>query len=341
VAFSVGDLTAGPERKPVLLRCEGLSVRRGRRLVVRNVNLELRAGEVVAVLGPNGAGKSTLLGALAGALEPATGKVERFGRVAMAMQSGDLARRSVIANLTLALSWWGVPRPDRADRARTALRTLGVESLADRPAATLSGGERRRVHLARALALAPDVLMLDEPFAGLDLESRGTLLEDAVSVLRSSERATVVVVHERAEAWALADRLVIVTEGEIVAQGEPGEVLEHPPTAAVARFLGYDGRIEDSDGVLLTRPAHVSLDPAGPLTARVTRAVPQEDGARLELTLERGRVYTVAASPAPSAGEAVRLRLLGGVRLPVEDGLSAAGGGPPDHPQPGSGTRSE
>src|SRR5262249_6753438 len=153
----------------------------------------------------------------------------------------------------------------------------GAEHLASRPAATLSGGERRRVHLARAIAVRPDVLLLDEPFAGLDAEVRASLLEDALSALRSTTRATLVVVHDRAEAWALADRLLILINGRLVAAGPPRELLEQPPTVEVARFLGFDGQVDDGDEMLLTRPAHVALDPAGPLEARVTRVIPIED----------------------------------------------------------------
>jgi ABC-type multidrug transport system ATPase subunit len=303
-----------------------VSVRRGEREVVRDVSVELRAGELVALLGPNGAGKSTLLDALGGVLLPVRGKIERRGRVAIALQAPDLARRSVLANVTLALAWWGVPRPERPERAREALRTMGAEHLADRRAGTLSGGERRRVHIARALAVRPDILMLDEPFAGLDPEGRAKLLEDAVSALRSEARTTLVVVHDRAEAWALADRLLILIDGELVAAGGLRALLEHPPSAGVARFLGFDGTLEEAGGTLLTRPPHVVLDPAGPLRARVTRAVPLEDGARLELELEVGRLYTVASLPAPRPGDTVRVRIAGGARFPLAttDGVAEA-----------------
>jgi ABC-type multidrug transport system ATPase subunit len=301
----------------LLLRCSNVSVRRGEREVVRDVSLALRAGELVGLLGPNGAGKSTLLDALGGAVALAQGRIERDGRVAIALQSPDLARRSVLANVTLALAWWGVPRAQRADRARQALATMGAEHLARRAAATLSGGERRRVHIARALAVRPDILLLDEPFAGLDAETRAHLLEDAVSVLRSSTRATLVVVHDRAEAWALADRLLILIDGELVAAGPPRELLERPPSPLVARFLGFDGALQDAGETLLTRPAHVILDPTGPLPARVTRAVPLEDGTRLELELEHGKLYTIAPLPAPRVGDSVRVRIQGGARFPL------------------------
>ncbi len=308
-------MTATGDGHDVLLSADGLSLRREKREVVHDVGLELRRGELVALLGPNGAGKSTLLDGLAGALEPAAGAVTRHGRVAIALQAPDLARRSVLANVTLALAWWGVPKGERGGRAREALRALSAEDLARRSAATLSGGERRRVHLARVLAVAPDILLLDEPFAGLDAETRSNLLADAVSALRSDARATLVVVHDRAEAWALADRLLVMIDGRLVAAGSPRVLLETPPSPDVARFLGYDGELRDGGELLLTRPPHVQLDPDGPLAARVGGAVALEDGFRLELELTHGRLYAIAGLPAPRVGDDVRVRVDGGARF--------------------------
>ena len=304
----------------VLLHARGLSVDRGRRTVVRDVELALRAGELTALLGPNGAGKSTLLDALAGAVTPSTGTVRAHGRVALALQSADLAQRSVQANLLAAMAWWGVPRPQRAQRAQAALEQLGAGGLAARPATQLSGGERRRVHLARVLAVRPDVLLLDEPFAGLDEEARQALLHDASSALRDPARATLVVVHDRAEAWALADRLLVMLDGRIVADGPPDTILHSPPSAAVARFLGYDGELRDGGELLLTRQADVAVGSGGDRIATVTRLTPTEDGARLELALPGGtlvaRVGTGSGS-APRPGETIAVRLTGGVRFPA------------------------
>ncbi len=298
-----------------MLRATGLTVARGPRTVLHDVDLQLRAGELVALLGPNGAGKSTLLDALSGTLAPAAGSIERHGSVAFALQSAEMARRSVLANLTVALGWWGVPRPQRVQRAREALEAIGAGHLAQRQATALSGGERRRVHLARVLAVRPDVLLLDEPFAGLDAEVRAALLQDVERALRSPARATLVVVHDRAEAWALADRLLILIDGRIVADGPPATLLSAPPSAVVARFLGYDGEVRDDRSVLLTRAAHVVIDADGPHPATVARVIPLEDGVRLELRLANGRVYTVAPLPAPRAGDSVRVRIDGGIRF--------------------------
>jgi ABC-type sulfate/molybdate transport systems ATPase subunit len=304
--------SAGPGEAVVV--ATDLVVRRGRVEVLSGVDLTLRRGEVTAVLGPNGAGKSSLLATLAGLLPAAAGNVDRRGRLASAGQEAALARRSVRANVELGLAWWGVPRAERAARAARALVAFGAEGLAGRRATELSGGEARRVHLARILAVEPDAMLLDEPFAGLDPNVRSELLYVAADVLRDPGRATCLVVHDRAEAWALADRVIVLLDGRVAAAGTPTEVMEHPPTPEVARFLGFGGELVDRDGVLMLRAGQVVLDPAGPLSARVARRVPVEEGVRLELELSGGRLIAHGSLPGPEVGEEVRLRTVGGVR---------------------------
>jgi ABC-type sulfate/molybdate transport systems ATPase subunit len=302
--------------EPPLLRATSLSVRRGGREVLHEIDLELAPGEVLAILGPNGAGKSTLLEAIGNVLPPSAGVIERNGRVATALQAPDLARRSARANVELALAWWGVPRAARRARALAALTAMRADHLAGRPAASMSGGERRRVHLARAVATQPDILLLDEPFAGLDAASRAALLEDTSTAIRANARSVVLVVHDRAEAFALADRLLVLIDGRIAADGSPRQILDTPPTAEVARFLGFDGELRAGDQLVLTRSSQVVLDPTGDLTARITRLIPLEDGARATLETSSGRLSVLVPYPGPAVGDEVRARLTGGVRFP-------------------------
>jgi ABC-type nitrate/sulfonate/bicarbonate transport system ATPase subunit len=303
-----------------VLEARGLAAARAGTTVVRDIDLTLARGEVLAVLGPNGAGKSTLMAALAGLIGLAAGSLTRHGRVAAALQGSALADRSAAANVQAALAWWGVPRRERRERALRALGTMGAAHLEQRPAGGLSGGEARRVHLARAIALQPDALLLDEPFAGLDAPTRGALLDDAAAALTDPRRATVVVVHDRAEAWALADRVLVLIDGSPRALGPVRAVLEDPPTPEVAAFVGFSGRLEQPDGSLrMLRPGHVHLDGSGDLDAQVVRRVPTEDGVRLELALAHGRVHAMAPLPGPQPGETVRVRLDRGVSFAAHD----------------------
>jgi ABC-type sugar transport system ATPase subunit len=287
-----------------MLRLDDVVVRRGQRDVIQGVSMTIERGETVAVLGPNGAGKSTLLEAVGGVIKVSGGALSVNGRVASVLQAPGLARRSVRANVELALSWWGVPRRERRTRGMEALEQLRAAHLAKRDARSLSGGERRRVHVARGLALRPDLLLLDEPFAGLDAETRA---------VRSVVGGVMVVVHDRAEAWALADRLVVLMDGRVVASGAPAAVLAAPPSAEVARFLGYDGELRRGDTVTLTRPPHVRIDPTGDLAATVTRVVPLQDGVRAELELADGVLRAWHPEPDLSPGDRVQVRLTGGV----------------------------
>jgi ABC-type sulfate/molybdate transport systems ATPase subunit len=305
-----------------VLELVGIGVDRARREVVHDVGLTVDAGEVVALLGPNGAGKSTLLEAIGGVI-PARGTLRRHGRVATVLQSPGLARRSVVANVDLAQAWWGVPRGERRARSLAALTELRVDHLSRRYAGALSGGERRRVHLARGLAVRPDLLLLDEPFAGLDPESRAALVEDSTTAFRGGSRATVVVVHDRADAWALADRVVVLLAGRIAAEGTPERLLADPPTAEVARFLGYDGSLRSGNTVTLTRPRQVVVDDDGDLEATVLRVVRREDGARVQLGLSAGTVWCEVTREGVDpvrlgVGDSVRARILGGVTFREE-----------------------
>jgi ABC-type multidrug transport system ATPase subunit len=296
------------------LRADGVAIERGGRRVLDGVDLELHRGEVVVLLGPNGAGKSTLLAALSGQAPLAAGRVEAAGRIAAAAQGAAFARRSVRANVELALAWWGVPRAARASRVAEALDALGVAALAGRQAGTLSGGEARRVHLARVLAVRPDVLLLDEPFAGLDPTARADVLYDLAGVLRVGDRATCVVVHDRAEAWALADRVLVMLDGRIVAAGPPEQVLERPPNPAVARFLGFSGELRDGEEIVMARDGQVVLDPVGPFQGVIERRIPIEGGVRIEISLPGGRFDCEAGRDAPDVGARVGFRIDGGVR---------------------------
>jgi tungstate transport system ATP-binding protein len=242
---------AAAERTEVsVLEAEALEVDRGGRTVMSLDRLEVRPGETLAVLGPNGAGKSSLILALA-ALLPHRGEVRFQGapirdtlayrrRVAMAFQRPLLVDRSVIDNAALGLELRGVGRRERERRAAEALARLGVGQLADRPAREISGGEAQRVSLARALAVRPEVLFLDEPFSALDAPTRERLVADLANVLRTEGVTTVLVTHDRDEALSLADRIAIVMGGRLRQIGPAADVFAMPADPEVADFVGVE-----------------------------------------------------------------------------------------------------
>jgi ABC-type sulfate/molybdate transport systems ATPase subunit len=258
--------------------------RRGGQDVLAIDQLDLRAGERLAVLGPNGAGKTTLLRLLAGLDAPTAGRVEIDGeaiadaevdlrrRIGYATQRPGLLSTSVIRNVELPLRWRGLDAARRKAAALAALERLNVAPLADRKALSLSGGEAQRVSLARALAIEPALLLLDEPAAGLDAEARRAFLDDLERALGNRATTVVHVSHRAEEALRLADRVAVLTDGTIRQLGGPAVVVRQPVDGTVARLVGYENVIAaeiDAAGQVRINGAYCGVSAAtgpGPAT---------------------------------------------------------------------------
>ena len=206
----------------------GLEKRFGRAAALRGVDLEVHAGQTVAVLGPNGAGKSTLLRLVAGLARPTAGAVtvlgERAGRPAARGRVGLVSHSTFLypdltarENLIFAARLYGVRNP--AERARTLLEEYNLDSVADRRTGSFSRGTAQRLAIARAIVHDPDVLLLDEPFTGLDVAASRRLAGRLVA-LRGTERAVLLVTHDVVRAVELADLAVVLLAGRIAARLE-------------------------------------------------------------------------------------------------------------------------
>lgn len=239
-----------PRPGAVTLRAAGVTVARGTRTVLEEVDFEVAAGEVVALVGPNGAGKSTLLAALAGELAPTAGAVELDGRPVGAWSALDMARRRAVlpqshtvgfpftAREVVAMGrapWSGTGRDRDDDTAvEAALAAADVAHLAGRAFPTLSGGERARVALARVLAQDTATLLLDEPTAALDLGHQEAVLRLARARAEAGA-AVVIVVHDLGIAAAYAGRVAVLDAGRVAADGPPRAVLTTALLSAVYR----------------------------------------------------------------------------------------------------------
>jgi ABC-type sulfate/molybdate transport systems ATPase subunit len=293
--------------------CRSLRVAiRGRELLTVDT-LEVADGETLAVLGPNGAGKSTLLRALAG-LGPAgtIGQVlldghpaaqnQLRGAVAGTLQRPILQRTTVLDNAAAGLRLRGVRRANARTLAEPWLDKLGVGHLAGRQARSLSGGEAQRVAIARALAVRPRVLLLDEPFAGLDATTRADLLADLRAALNQSGAAVVLVTHDRDEAAALAHRTALLIGGRIRQLDTTDRVLDLPADPDCAALLGYTTRLPPAltghDVLLVARPERCELLLPGALppsravvvSGTVTRVVPLGGTARVDIATATGPI---------------------------------------------------
>ncbi|MGW6700249.1 heme ABC transporter ATP-binding protein [Nocardia sp. NPDC055049] len=242
------DVPTRPELGAVTLRAAGLTVERGTRTVLDEVDFQVAAGEIVALVGPNGAGKSSLLAALAGELEPSAGTVKLEGHALSHWTPADMARRRAVLPQSHAVGfpftarevvamgrapWLHTPAAGDDDALITAaLAATDVTHLATRVFPSLSGGERARVALARVLAQDTATLLLDEPTAALDLGHQEAVLRLAAT--RAAEgAAVVVVVHDLGVAAAYADRVTVLDAGRVAADGPPREILTRELLTAV------------------------------------------------------------------------------------------------------------
>jgi molybdopterin-binding protein len=238
---------------PPVLALHDIGIQRSDAFTLDVPALDVRPGEVLAVIGPNGSGKSTLLRVLGLLQAPDRGEVRYHSRpvtvadglgvrrrMATVFQTPLLADTTVEANVALGLGFRGVPQAERTARVGRWLERFGVAALQFRLARTLSGGEAQRVALARALVLEPEVLFLDEPFAGLDAPTRTALVPELGAVLRAERVTTVLVSHDRAEAQALGDRVAVLIGGRLHQVDETARVFQTPDSEEVARFVGVE-----------------------------------------------------------------------------------------------------
>jgi thiamine transport system ATP-binding protein len=328
-----------------MLAVEGAVVRFGAQAVLDEMRLAVGAGETVVVLGPSGCGKSTLLRAVAGLQPLDAGRVvwdgtditrlaphqRRFGL--MFQDYALFPHRDVRRNVEFGLRMAGMRAPARAARVDEVLATVGLAGYEDRRVGTLSGGEQQRVALARSIAPAPRLLMLDEPLGALDRALRERLLDELRGLLEVAGLPALYVTHDHGEAFALADRVVVMRDGRVVQAGTPETVWRHPADEWVATFLGFgpsvDAAVRDrractpwgpvpvpgalgaSERVrVVLRPGGVRIDPASPVRGVVRRSTFSGDHVALGVEVPGAPTVVVrVAGRAPTVGEEVALAI--------------------------------
>jgi len=272
---------------------------------VEEVSVEIPSGSLTAILGPSGAGKSTLLKVIGGLLTPDAGRIliegddvtdvdPRHRNIGFCFQNyAPFRHMTVRKNVAYGLKVRRRPRAEIVARVDEMLALVRLSHLADRYPAQLSGGELQRMALARALAISPQVLLLDEPFGALDAQVRAELrswikdLHDRIHV------TTILVTHDQSEAMEVADRLVLLNEGRVAQVGPPDELYERPASAFVHAFLGPSTVFEGTD----VRPHDLEVtDESAGVPGVVTSTVSLGFEVRVTLLLDDGRSTWVQMS---------------------------------------------
>jgi len=322
------------------LTIEDVSKSFGSTPVLDGVHVDVEAGELVSLLGPSGCGKTTTLNVVAGFLPADSGRVLLAGAdvtavppyrrdTAVVFQNYALfPHLRVRDNVAYGLRARKLPAAEVTERVQEALTLMDIAGLADRYPGQLSGGQQQRVAVARAVAVRPRVLLMDEPLSNLDAKLRQEIRLELRALQQRLEQAVLFVTHDQEEALSISDRIAVLNSGRVEQVGSPSEVFERPRTVFVADFMGVenifpgevvDGHYRTADGLDLPvpsagpadhvgiRPSAVRLAPAGEPSpgahaARVTGRVYLGDSVRYHLELEPGGVAVVAERPRSAGG---------------------------------------
>ena len=262
-----------------MARIELINLRKsyGPVLAVRNLNCTIDDGEFVVFVGPSGCGKTTTLRLIAGFEEPDSGEIRIDGRLVndleprdrglgMVFQSHALfPHKTVAQNIEFGLRMKKVPREERAKRVRDVADMVRLVPLLNKLPAACSGGESQRVALARTLVTNPSTFLLDEPLSSLDAKLRRELRAECDRLHQQLKKTFIFVTHDQEEAMTLADRIVVMRDGDIEQVGSPMEIYSNPATDFVADFFGSPsmnliaGEIDAADGIVRFRSAALSL----------------------------------------------------------------------------------
>jgi iron(III) transport system ATP-binding protein len=310
--------------------------------VLRDVSLQVDAGEILALLGPSGCGKTTLLRCVAGLETPTAGRIvigdrdvtagrgvpPEKRRVGMVFQEGALfPHKSVAGNVG-----YGVPRGERRQQRSTAsLDLVGLADKAGRMPGTLSGGEQQRVALARALAPEPGVVLLDEPFSSLDAGLRWQLRSDVRRLLKGIGVTTILVTHDQDEALTFGDRVAVMRSGTIEQVGSPADIYARPASPWVASFVGEANILDASfrangalsaigvipaspvegTGQVLCRPEQLRLAPSGPATVSVASYFGRDTRYEVDVPAAGTLIVRTPGWPEHEPGDEVTVRFIG------------------------------
>jgi tungstate transport system ATP-binding protein len=272
-----------------ILEAKNLKIEREGTLLLDIPSLSIEKDEILALIGPNGAGKTTLLQTLSYLSQPFTGEIFFHGekinshysifeyrrKLAMVFQEPLLFDTTVFNNVASGLKIRGRKKGEIRDRVMKQLKQFGIDHLSDRSAKTLSGGEAQRASLARAFAIQPEILFLDEPFSSLDPPSRQSLIEDLEQILYQTKTTTIFATHDRLEAINLSDRVAVMNGGRILQIGSPSEVMNQPLDEFVASFVGVEailtGKVlKKNGGTFLASVAGNEIEAVGDVTVGET-----------------------------------------------------------------------
>ncbi|RDJ09013.1 ABC transporter ATP-binding protein [Rhizobium grahamii] len=262
------------------LKLDKLTLAYGDTVAVKDLDLSIAKGELLALLGPSGCGKTTTMRSIAGLLSPASGRImldgDEITRVAANKRNVGLVFQSyalfphltVYENVAFGLRLKGIGGKNLDAKVGAGIKSVGLAKFADRKPSELSGGQQQRVALARSMVMEPKVLLLDEPLSNLDARLRLEMRAELQRVQKETGVTMIFVTHDQIEALALADRIVVMLNGGIEQIGTPEEIYNKPVSAFVADFVGFENVFALENGKLATSKSLVELSGPAPQAAK-------------------------------------------------------------------------
>jgi len=281
------------------LTVEGLELSFGSHRVLNDVSFSIAEGERLCLLGPSGCGKTTTLQVIAGFLQARAGSVHVAGQaidrlppekrnIGIMFQNYALfPHLSIFENIAFGLRMRRLPSAEIAQRVNEALRLVRLAHAAQKQPRQLSGGEQQRIAFARAVAIHPSLLLLDEPFSNLDARLRIEMRDELLHLLKPLRIATLMVTHDQEEAMAIADRVAVMRAGRIEQIGTPQSVYSTPANLFVAQFVGESNVLEGTVVAGTVTETRLEAEGLGPLSARAYAGLRQKDQVKVLVRPER------------------------------------------------------
>ncbi|MDO4680190.1 MAG: ABC transporter ATP-binding protein [Aerococcus sp.] len=300
----------------MFLEINQLTKHYGKYEAIDQLSFALTKGELLCILGPSGCGKSTVLKAIGGFIE-AEGSIMLAGtelmalppeerHVAMVFQSlGLFPHLSVSENIGYGLKFQSLTRQERQQKVIEMLETLDLSGLGERSIASLSGGQQQRVALGRALIVNPELLLLDEPLSSLDANLQQSMRQEIRHFQQAFGITTIFVTHNQAEAFEIADQIILMNAGQIVQQGTPKQLYQHPVNDFAREFIGQSSTLEQG----YVRPEDITLG-GGNIPATITRLVFKGTWTEVYLETAAGELMTLMQTPDElSVGEKIMIQM--------------------------------
>ena len=271
----------------MFLEVKGISKSYNGKMVLNSASFSLDRGKILCILGPSGCGKTTILNSIDGFIKVDEGDIILDGENITSLNPGH---KTVIENVEYGLKFKKIPKSERRKKALDVLVAVGLNGYEKRHIGELSGGQQQRVALARSLVVNPRLILLDEPFSNLDENLKESMRQEIKRLVKHFNMTTILVTHDQEDAFTIADKVILMSEGNIVQDAHPTELYNSPNSVFSLDFIGRSNKLSSGEFV---RPEKIRVVGEGGIQAKITKVIFKGAIIEYELTLATGEILTL------------------------------------------------